>query len=238
MNTYIPEEHPLFNPNAPQYTYDPQAAGEILDAAGWRDLDADPETARTSLGVSGIPDGTTLSFQFITIQSGERENAAEIMAQSMEACGIAMEIVYTDVEQLFAPGPEGAIFGRKFDLAQFAWAMTLEPACELYTSTEIPGPYPEFIKGWGGTNPSGYSNPEFDSACQSALRALPDFPEHAEAHALAQAIFAQDLPVIPLYQRLRLIAARPDICNLAPNPSSSSVLWNLESLNYGEACLN
>ena len=40
-------------------------------------------------------------------------------------------------------------------------------------------------------------------------------PEHRQAHYLAQAIFTEDLPALPLYQRLKLVAARPDFCGLA-----------------------
>ena len=50
----------------------------------------------------------------------------------------------------------------------------MEPACFLYTSEEIPGPYPQYPKGWGGANASGYSNLQFDLACRQALNSLPD----------------------------------------------------------------
>jgi peptide/nickel transport system substrate-binding protein len=114
---------------------------------------------------------------------------------------------------------------------------SLEPPCYLYTLQEIPGAYPEFPKGWGGANPSGYSNPDFDRACQQALFTLPEMPEHRQAHYLAQSIFTEDMPVLPLYQRLKLVAARPDFCGLALDSSTESGLWNLESLNYGEGCV-
>ena len=130
------------------------------------------------------------------------------------------------------------MFGRNFSMAQFAWITSLDPPCFLYTSSEIPGPYPDFPRGWGGANVSGYSNPEFDQACRQALFSLPDSPEHTEAQRQAQAIFAEDLPAIPLYTRSKLVVTRPDMCGVLVDPSSGSALWNLETFNYGKDCGN
>jgi peptide/nickel transport system substrate-binding protein len=137
-------------------------------------------------------------------------------------------------EALFAPGPDGLVFGRRFDMAQFAWPASLQPACSLYIASEIPGPYPQYPKGWGGANETGYSNPEFDQACQQAWLSLPDFPEYADAHRQAQAIFAEDLPVLPLYVHLTWAAMRPDLCGVDLQAPVESALWNLEVWDYGE----
>ncbi len=88
---------------------------------------------------------------------------------------------------------------------------------------------PEFSKGWGGANASGYRSPEFDQACQAARLSLPDDPGYAQAIQRAQEIFAEDLPVLPLYQHLRLVAFRPDLCQVTLDPTAESALWNIES---------
>jgi peptide/nickel transport system substrate-binding protein len=147
-----------------------------------------------------------------------------------------LNVSFISAEQLFAPGPEGSVFGRNFQMAQFGWETSNDPACFLYTTQEIPGPYPDYPKGWGGANLTGYSSPEFDQACETARSTLPDQPEHAETHRLAQSIFAEDLPVIPLYLIPSRTAMRLDMCGVQPDPSASSALWNLEAFNYGEEC--
>jgi hypothetical protein len=86
-----------------------------------------------------------------------------------------------------------------------------------------------------GPTLGGYSN-RISTACQQAQLHLPEMPEHRQAHYPAQSIFTEDLLVLPLYQRLKLVAARPDFCGLALDSSTESGLWNLESLNYGEGC--
>ncbi len=53
MHSYLPEAHPLFDPDAPRYAYDPAAGANMLQAAGWVDLDNDPDTPRQAQGVPG-----------------------------------------------------------------------------------------------------------------------------------------------------------------------------------------
>ena len=108
--------------------------------------------------------------------------------------------------------------------------------CTLFSTQEIPGPYPEFPQGWGGANLSGFSSPDFDRTCMRTVSAMPDQPENAAAHHLAQAIFTEELPALPLFMHLRQIAASTDLCGLDLNPSADSVLWNIESLTIGEGC--
>ena len=236
LDTYVPPEHPMYNPDTAHYSFDPQAASDLLQSAGWIDADNDPATPRVAQGVAGVPNGTPFTFTFLTTGDQEKQQAAEILRSSLAQCGISVNVKTQAWNELLAPGPDGPVFGRHFQMAQFAWITSLEPPCFLYTTQEIPGPYPEFTKGWGGANVSGYSNPDFDKACAQARFSLPDTPEHQQAEMQAQAIFAEDLPAIPLYLRVKLIAMRPDFCGVSADPSAESVLWNLESFNYGEDC--
>ena len=234
--TYVAPGHPLANPQVRQYGYDPQAAAALLDAAGWLDADADPATPRAALGVTGVTDGTPLEFSLLTTNEDEKQRAAQMIVDGLAQCGMKVTVNAYGWDVLFGPGPDGPVFGRNFFLAQFGWLASLEPACSLYTTGEIPGPYPSYPKGWGGANASGYSNPAYDLACQQALSSLPGSPEHQAAHFQAQSIFAEDLPVLPLYLRSRLVAMRPGLCNVILDPSAESALWNLEKFSLGQAC--
>ena len=235
-DTYVPPAHPLYTSEVKKYPYDPQAAMALLESLGWVDTDNDPGTPLISLGVSGIPDGVPLTITYQTLDGADRQGIAHLLASSLAQCGMQVELSFSDWDTLFAPGPDGSIFGRQFEMAQFAWSSSLEPPCFLYVSDEVPGPYPEYPKGWGGANASGYSSPEFDQACQKARFSLPDMPQHAAAHQQAQAIFAEDLPVIPLYLHMETVATRPDMCGVILDPSAGSSLWNLEAFDYGPNC--
>jgi peptide/nickel transport system substrate-binding protein len=235
-DTYVPPMHPLYDSKARHYNFDPQAASKLLESVGWLDADKDPTTPRLSRGVPGVPDNTAFQFAYLTADDEEHMRAAQMVQASLAQCGIKVNISAKPSSQAFAPGPEGPVFGRQFAMAQYAWVSSTVPPCFLYTTDEIPGPYPQSPKGWGGANASGYSSPQFDQACPQALTSLPDDPAYKEAHLKAQEIFAEDLPAIPLYLRLKLVATRPDMCEVTLDPSAESDLWNLEVFNYGTGC--
>lgn len=238
LETYTPPNHPLFNPQAVLPAYDPEEAGRILDELGWVDQDNDPATPREARGVLNIPDGTPFEVAFLASDGAQRELTAEFISTALAQCGIKVDVQFGDYQEIFAPGPEGPVFGRQFELAQFGWVIALEPPCFLYTSEEIPGPYPEHPKGWGGANAAGFSSLEFDQACSTAQRSLPDSPEYQAAHARAQALFADEIPIIPLYTQVKLAAMRTDMCGVLLDPSASSALWNIEEFAHGDTCSN
>jgi peptide/nickel transport system substrate-binding protein len=233
---YVPSLHPLYNPNAVQYHLDPQAASDMLAKAGWLDTDADPSTPRIAQGVQGIADGTPFTVQYLVSDEEERQSAAKMVQADLQRCGIQVEIISQSAEEYLAPGPDGPVFGRQFDLAQFAWIASVEPPCSLYLTSEIPGPYPDYLKGWGGVNASGYSNSQYDQACLDGLHTLADMPQHTEKHTEAQAIFAEDLPALPLYWHYGVVMGRPDMCGLPTEAVSENIFSDLELFNYGEDC--
>ncbi len=233
---YAPPEHPLYNPEAPQYDFDPQAASELLTSMGWLDADNDPSTPRIAQGIQGVADGTGFIVGYLTSNDTEHKTAAQLVQADLQQCGIQLEILAQPAEQYLAAGPDGPVFGRQFDLAQFAWMTAVEPPCSLYLTSEIPGPYPDYPKGWGGVNASGYSNAEYDQACLDALYSLADMPQHKDGHAKAQAIFAEDLPALPLYWHYRVVMGRPDLCGIPQQAVSESIFIDLEWFNYGDGC--
>ncbi len=235
-DSYVPADHPLYNATARHYAFDPQAGSDQLTAAGWLDTDGDPATPRIARGVSGVPDGTSFVIQYLIADDAEHQAAARLVQADLAKCGILANIDPQPVQQLLAAGPDGPVFGRAFDLAQLAWTSTLEPPCSLFITNEIPGPYPDYPIGWGGVNASGYSNQAYDRACLDALYSLPDMPQYKEMHAEAQAIFADDLPALPLYWHYLTIIGRPDVCGVPQQGFGGSVFSSLELFNYGDGC--
>ena len=63
---------------------------------------------------------------------------------------------------------------------------------------------------------------------------LPGTPEYERLHKEAQRIFAEELPVVPLYPRLKLAATRPDMQGFVMDPTARSEFWNIEALDHGE----
>jgi len=242
-NSYVPTDHPLYNPEIPVNTFNLKKAKILLEDVGWIDHDGDPSTPRQAQSVLNVPEGTLLEFHYWTTGANVRKQIAQILAESMAKCGIQVNIQHWTPAEFFEL-PESPIFSRNFDVVEFAWLTGEIPPCELFLSENIPGD-PEmrnpdgsqrFPKGWEGSNNSGYSSPEYDLACKAALAALPGQPGYIENHMLAQEIFARDLPLVPLYQRIKVTAARADMCGYWMDATAKSDTWNIEEYGYGDEC--
>ena len=232
-NTYISPEHPLYNSTVAPYPYDPAQANQILDQVGWRDLDNDPLTPRQAQNVLNVPQLTPLVLNYYTSSATQRRQVSEILAQSLSQCGMGVNVVYLSYVDLYAEGgANGPLFGRSFDLAEFAMGTpSLEPPCSWYTTEQIP----TAANNWVGANVTGYKNTEFDAACAWAQEHTPDDEAYREAYHLTQSIFTADLPAIPLYARLKVAAARPDMCDFDLDPTANT-LWNIEAFDYQTTC--
>ncbi len=226
--SYLPAGHPLYNASLTPLPYDVAAANRLLDQAGWIDHDNDPATPRQAWGAANVLNGTPLEVTYLTTGAAQRVQTATLVADSLAACGVRLRVEYLAPEALYAPGPEGPLFGRAFDLAQFAMGSGGNwPSCLWFSSREVP----TAANYWVGTNLSGYSNPGFDAACQALNQFLPDDPAYRQAYQDTQALFARDLPVLPLYWRLKVAAARPGLVNYALDPTAASALWNIEAFD-------
>ena len=231
--TYLPPAHPQYAADLSVLPYDPQEGARLLDEVGWKNITGDPRAPRQAFGVPNVLDGTELVVNYATTQASLRVKIAEMLTESMAECGIRLNVQYLDPGKLYAPGPDGVIFGRKFDLVQFGWESGAQPPCMLYESGQIPSQE----NNWIGVNITGYANPQYDAACQAARLTHPDQAEtYRENQLAAQRLFAEELPVVPLYYRLRVAAGRPDLCGLEMDISARSALWNLEHFDYGEGC--
>jgi len=231
-DSYVPTDHPLHNANVQKYEFNPASGNQILEQVGWLDQDNDRSTPRQAFTVTNVPVNTPLVLNYYTTTATQRHQVAEILTQSLAECGIGLNVIYSNAPDFYAQGPAGPLFGRQFDLAEYSIGVnSLEPQCSWFTSSQIPSEE----NRWVGTNVSGYNNPNFDAACQKTIQAVSTDPEYA-FHQEAQAIFAADIPSIPLYLRLRVAAARPDFCGFTLDASASSALADIEAFDYGKAC--
>jgi len=229
-NAYLPPNHPLYNPDVKVWPYDVTAAAALFDEIGWLDDDGDPATPRVAKGVTGVPDGTKLSMAYETTNSTLRQQVTQLIAQNLSACGVETSLNLMPASQWFAAGPDGKLYGRLYDQGEFAWLTGVQPACDLYLSTQLPTE----ANGWSGQNNPGFNNAEYDAACNAALQSLPGEEAYTNNHLEAQRIFGEELPVVPLFLRLKLAATRPDMCNFIMDPTNNSEFWNIEAFDYGE----
>lgn len=230
-DSYIPNEHPLYTPLLDLYAFNPTEGAALLEDIGWRDVDNDENTPRRAYGVAGVPAESELVLNYITTTTIQRRQSSEILVAALNHCGIGVNVEYLDPEEFYAPAPDGVLLGRNFDLAQFAMGNeSLLPRCDWFMSDAVPNAEND----WFGANISGYRNDEFDAACQSAQHSLHGEVDFEKNYRQTLAIYAEELPAIPLYPYLRVAAARADMCGFDLDPTAQSTLWNVAEFDYGE----
>ncbi len=220
-NAYVPQTHPLYPDDLATWTYDPAAANALLDEAGY--TERNEEGVRLNIG-STTPFSVTVGTNS---ESPLRVQVIERIADDLAECGIRVTPEPQIAGTWFAPGPVGPVFGRRFDLAQFAWLGRIEPGCDLFETRNIPGPEDQGFVGWSGVNVSGWSSEAYDAACDAALALLPGQAGYEAAHGAAMVDFAQQLPALPLFTRLKVGAASPDLMNYRPDTTQPSDVWNM-----------
>jgi len=217
-DSYASPDHWLRPEDAAAWPYDVATANALLDEVGYLDSDGD--------GIREDPaTGTPFAIELMTTSGAElRPQIVSHITENWLACGVQVNEVLLPASEVFAPGPDGPVFGRRFDVALFAWVSDMELPCQYWQSNRI---FMGDESGEIAENATGWSNEAFDVACQQAQRAFWGSPEYVAAHQAAWRIFAEELPSLPLFPRLKLAVARPEVRNFAPDATQNSVLWNL-----------
>lgn len=229
IDAYVPVEHPLFPEDATRWSYDPEAANGLLEGFGLLDTDGDGyrEWIERNLQQT-IVATTTFSITLGTdSESPLRLRLNELIQDDLADCGIQVNLYDVPAEVWYDDGPFSPLFGRRFDLATFAWRTSIRPSCGLYLSTNITGPEELGFGGWGNLNATGWGNEAYDLACQAALTALPGNEAYQSNHQEAIRLFTDRVPSLPLIQYVKTAVANPTLLNIKPNPTQSSELWNL-----------
>ncbi len=233
ISTYIPSVHPLYpTEGLTEWAYDPDKANALLDEAGY--------DQRDDAGFRLDPDGNRFAPTLGTTAGNVlRAGMTQIFKENEAGCGIDVQLYTLPSSEWFADGPEGPLFGRQYDLGLFAWLTGVQPACELYMGSQIPGPSDEinprtdlpFGSGWGGQNNTGWNDADYDTACAQALGSLPGTPEYVEGHTRALQIFSEQVPVIPVFLSVKTGVTRPEVLNFGLDPTQNSDVWNIAELD-------
>ena len=234
MHSQIPSLHPLFTPEITRWPYDVAAGAALLDAAGYLDtnqdgLREDPHT--------GAPFRVTFTS---TTEFAINQSLAAMVQADLRACGVEAQLSFLPVEEWYAAGEESPLFGRRFDMGQIAWPVGEQTMCHLFASWEITGPDGRInpqtgipYGSWDALNNTGWWLPEYDDACRKTRELLPGMPGYEENFQETQRLLAENLPMIPLFMRLKLAVIRPTVRNFALDPTQDSELWNLFALDLG-----
>ena len=203
-----------YRPHFNRWTYNPKAALAILR----RHCTGGPTTPSEGNDVYFSCLGIAATFRY-TYASGNPTRAMQeqIVAQELKAIGIQI---------VDAPLPGNAIFGSgglpsgNWDLANFAWVTSPDPG--------------DFIPVWGcggASNFLAYCNRVATTLLEESGRT----PSPAKRRALlerADALFARDIPAIPLYSQPSPLIRRSSLVGIKDNPSPTGFTWNIESWRW------
>jgi peptide/nickel transport system substrate-binding protein len=195
----------------PTYPFDPERAATLLDEAGWT---PGPDGVRVNAA------GERLSLELMTTAGNRsRELVQQVLQSQWRDAGIDVRIRNEPARVFFGE----TVTKRKFTgAAMFAWLSSPEsvPRTTLY-SDQIPSPE----NGWGGQNYTGYQSAEMDELID-AIEVELDRDKRKALWQRLQALYAEDLPVIPLYWRANAYVLPKWLEGVRPTGhQGTSTLW-------------
>ncbi len=191
-----PVAHTTVNPldgmhddNVRQWPFDLARARALLDEAGWR-VPSPPGD-----GIRRNTAGDRLSFDLMTTAGNRsREQVQQVLQGMWRQAGIEARIRNEPPRVFFSETLPRRRYGGA---AMFAWISSPEnvPRTSLH-SEEIP----TAERNWSGQNTTGFRNAEMDALLDAIPVELDRERRRALWHRL-QAIYAEQLPAIPLWFR-------------------------------------
>lgn len=205
--------------------YDPDAAAQMLEDAGWV-MDGDVRKK----------DDVELSLVFATSINSVRQKTQSVVKSNLEEIGFKIELLQVDAGIFF-----DSAAGNEQNATHFYWDLSEQqnnpdgPRPIEYMELFYAGPDGENIaqksNSWNKSNWIRYNNPEYDAALEAA-RAETDEVRLAELFIEMNDILINDHAVIPLVIRgsNAAIGHRINAENVAPAPFSYDY-WNIANWN-------
>ncbi|MCA3747891.1 MAG: peptide ABC transporter substrate-binding protein [Rubrobacter sp.] len=180
----------------------------------WERYSFDPDRAR-QLVEQARGEGAATEIEYSTTSGNAlRETAQQVIQQQMEQVGITLKINNSSAETYFGERtPEG-----DFELGEWAWSATPDPSITtLFSANQIPP---------NGQNYYRYRNQEVTRLLEQADVTV-DQQERARLTRRAQELMAEDVPLIPLYQRPEIYAYADNLEGPEVNPTLATAFWNV-----------
>jgi peptide/nickel transport system substrate-binding protein len=174
----------LYEGDVATYPYDPEAAGALLDEAGW------------TLNDDGVreKDGRSLSFGMPTGQFGYLVPASLLAQQYWEEIGVRADVEVMDWNAYI----QEVVVERRYEATLAWWSMP--PAADI-------APYVSCEAATSGNNIPHYCSEELDALLRAGRRAIT--PEELVAvYAEIQRLAAEELPYLFLWYPDLLTAKR------------------------------
>jgi peptide/nickel transport system substrate-binding protein len=218
-HSWLPPQHYGYNPNVKKYPYDPERAKRLLTEAGWK-----PGTD----GIRRTRQGLVMRLVLMTTAGDNvREKIQQIIRSNWREVGVEVTIRNQPAKVYFGE----TVRYRKFPhLAMYAWLFNPATDGETYwTKDNIPSEQ----NNWQGQNNPGFINEEI-TRIDHLIPVTIDVKERVRLFHKEQEIWTEELPALPLYFRVDVSAARPELRNWRPTGTDTPVTWNVETWHFAE----
>lgn len=208
--SYMPQQSYYFNPDLPKHQYDPEAAKQLLEEAGW---------VPGSDGIR-VKDGQRLSFTNSTSAGNYiREQIQQFMQQTLREVGIEMLIENMPSAVLFADFWLKSQFHSVMHGQDFLTGFDPDTS-DFFLSTN------SAAKGGGGLNFWQYVNPEVDRLlAEGGKLFVPE--ERKPIYLKIQELVREDLPFIVMWQRRTVRGHKEGLNNYEANVNVRIDTWNI-----------
>jgi peptide/nickel transport system substrate-binding protein len=209
-DSFVSPLDPAYSADVPRYPYDPGKARVLLEDAGWH---------AASDGIRQNKDGAPLALELATTAGNRtREMIEQVLQSQWRAIGVSLRLKNQPARVLLG----STVSRRNFAMAMFAWVSSPEnvPRAEIY-SDQIP----TAANGWGGENFDGFRNPESDRLVD-AIEVELDRAKRFDLWRQLQALYAEELPALPLYFRADAYVLPKWLIGVTPTGHEGpSTLW-------------
>ena len=186
------------------YAFDPAKARALLDEAGWK------------AGSTGIRqrNGRPLAFTLMT-QAGftVRESVAQAIERQLRDVGVDVRVELHDGTAISALWFEG-----RFDAMLHWWQMPSDPELTTFFAADRTPP--------AGRNINYFKDDELTKLLYESDRTV-DRDARKRLLDRAQAIVADQVPELPLYNVTKLDAVPASLQHFKGNPTNTGIFWNV-----------
>lgn len=199
-SSHLPPHNIYFNPNVPQYPFDPERARSLLDSAGW------------APGTDGIrrKDGMRLGFTCTTLSGDQtRRPMAELAQIFLRDVGVEMLLAEAPLVTVQTGLLEGTM-----DASLFNWT---------HGNNADPNPVATLSSN-GGNNYMRYRSEEMDRLIQEGV-AYADPELRRPIYDRTQELFAEDVPALLLHYNQSVMVFSREQGNMPDEAFNSDPVW-------------
>ncbi len=209
-DSFVPPLDWIYTDEVQHYPYDPAKARQFLDEAGWHEA---------GNGVRRNDEGDTMTLELATTSGNRtRELVEEVLQSEWREIGIDVRLKNQPARVLFGD----SLTHRHFQMAMFAWISAPENVPRsVLRSDEIP----DAANGFSGENFPGFRSDAADRLID-AIEVELDRTKRAELWHRLEALYAEELPALPLYFRAEAYVLPPWLEGVTPTGHQyPSTMW-------------